>query len=90
MRGFALGLLLLSLDACTRLLPDYEVPYVPTPMTVVDRMLDLAQVISGDVLYDLGSGDGRIVIRAAKRYGVRGVGVELDPKLVDISRARAK
>ncbi len=48
-------------------------------------MLDLAQVKSGDVLYDLGSGNRRIVILAAKKYGLRGVGVELDPNLVDIT-----
>jgi SAM-dependent methyltransferase len=59
-----------------------EVPFVPTPPEVVDRMLELAQVRSGDVIYDLGSGDGRIIIQAAKRYGVRGVGIEIDPDLV--------
>ena len=59
-----------------------EVPFVPTPLEVIDRMFELAQVKSGDVIYDLGSGDGRIVIQAAKRYGVRGVGIEIDPDLV--------
>src|ERR1043166_3992034 len=59
-----------------------EVPFVPTPPEVVDRMLELAQIKSSDVVYDLGSGDGRIVIQAAKRYGVRGVGIEIDPDLV--------
>ncbi|HET9296765.1 MAG TPA: SAM-dependent methyltransferase, partial [Candidatus Binatia bacterium] len=49
------------------------VPYVPTPQEVVDRMLELAQVKKGDVLYDLGSGDGRIVVTAAKKYGVRAI-----------------
>src|SRR5437899_9140041 len=59
-----------------------EVPFVPTPPEVVDRMLEMAQVKSGDVIYDLGSGDGRILIRAAKRYGVKGVGIEIDADLV--------
>ena len=61
-------------------LVDYpeEIPFVPTPIEVVDKMLELAEVKSGDVVYDLGSGDGRIVIRAAKKYGVRGVGIEMD------------
>jgi SAM-dependent methyltransferase len=67
-----------------------EVPFVPTPPEVVDRMLELAEVKSGDVLYDVGSGDGRIVIRAAKKYGVRAVGIEIDGELVDRARARAK
>ena len=61
---------------------DGEVPFVPTPPEVVDRMLEMAQVKSGDVIYDLGSGDGRIIIRAAKRYGVKGVGIEIDADLV--------
>jgi protein-L-isoaspartate O-methyltransferase len=67
-----------------------EIPFVPTPMEVVDRMLEIAEVKQGDVVYDLGSGDGRILIRAAKKYGVRGVGIEMDAWLVDASRAKAK
>lgn len=67
-----------------------EIPFVPTPMEVVDRMLEIAEVKQGDVVYDLGSGDGRIVIRAAKKYGARGVGIEMDAWLVDASRAKAK
>ena len=59
-----------------------DVIYVPTPQAVVDAMLELAEVKSTDIVYDLGSGDGRIVITAAKKYGVRGVGIELDPSLV--------
>jgi precorrin-6B methylase 2 len=55
------------------------VPYVPTPQEVVDRMLELAQLKKGDVVYDLGSGDGRIVITAAQKYGVRAIGFEIDP-----------
>jgi len=59
-----------------------DVIYVPTPQSVVDAMLELAQVQSSDIVYDLGSGDGRIVITAAKKYGARGVGIEIDPSLV--------
>ena len=55
--------------------------YVPTPDAVVSAMLDVAQVTAADVVYDLGSGDGRIVIEAARKYGARAVGVELDPEL---------
>jgi protein-L-isoaspartate O-methyltransferase len=66
-----------------------DVVYVPTPQPVVDAMLELAQVKPTDVVYDLGSGDGRIVITAAKKYGARGVGVEIDPALVKKARANA-
>jgi cyclopropane fatty-acyl-phospholipid synthase-like methyltransferase len=62
--------------------PAVDVVYVPTPQPVVESMLDMARVTRDDVVYDLGSGDGRIVITAAKKYGARGVGVELDPALV--------
>jgi SAM-dependent methyltransferase len=61
-------------------------PFVPTPQDVLDRMLELAEVRNGDILYDLGSGDGRIVIIAAKRYGIKAVGFEIDPVLVKESR----
>ena len=67
-----------------------EIPFVPTPMDVVDQMLELAEVKKGDVVYDLGSGDGRIVIRAAKKYGVRAVGIEMDRLLLDKARKDAK
>lgn len=53
--------------------------YDPTPQNTVNKMLDLAQVVEGDMLYDLGSGDGRIVIAAAKQYGAHAVGIEVDP-----------
>jgi tRNA G37 N-methylase Trm5 len=56
-----------------------DVRYVPTPQNVVDRMLALARVTSADIVFDLGSGDGRIPITAAKTYGARGVGIEIDP-----------
>lgn len=59
-------------------------------MEVVERMLELAEITKDDVVYDLGSGDGRIVILAAKQYGARGVGVEIDPQLVWFSERYAK
>ena len=64
----------------------YIAPFVPTPQEVVDRMLELAQVDQKDVLYDLGSGDGRNVNTAAKRYGAKAVGVEIDHALVTRSQ----
>ena len=64
-------------------------PFVPTPQDVVDRMLDLADVTSDDVIYDLGCGDGRIVITAAQRFGARGVGVDIDPQRIADSNANA-
>lgn len=67
-----------------------DVPFVPTPLSVVEEMLKLADLDESDVLYDLGSGDGRIVITAAARYGVRGVGIDLDPQRIMESRANAQ
>jgi len=67
-----------------------EVPYVQTPDKVVEGMLELAAARSGDYLIDLGSGDGRIVITAALKRGTRGLGIEIDPRLVEKSRAAAK
>ena len=65
-------------------------PYVPTPQDVVDRMLGLAGVTANDVVYDLGCGDGRIVITAAKKFGARGLGVDIDPDRIKESEANAK
>jgi predicted O-methyltransferase YrrM len=59
-----------------------DVPYVPTPEPVVAEMLKVAKVKKSDVLYDLGSGDGRIVITAARRFGTRGTGVDIDPERI--------
>jgi len=59
-----------------------DVNYIPTPQHLVDDMLRLADVQPGDVLYDLGSGDGRIPITAAKRYGIRAVGIDIDPQRI--------
>ena len=67
-----------------------QVPYVPTPQDIVDKMLDLAKLTSDDVLYDLGSGDGRIVITAVQKYGAHAVGVEINPDLYRQSSDRIK
>ena len=64
-----------------------DVIYVPTPEAVVDTMLKVAKVTSKDVVYDLGCGDGRIVVTAAKQYGARGVGIDIDPKRIEEARA---
>ena len=66
------------------------VPYVPTPQEVVERMLELAGVKKGDVVYDLGSGDGRIVVTAAKKYGVKAIGFEIDPERIKESHENIK
>lgn len=69
--------------------PAQDVIYVPTRDTVVDAMLKLADVTGNDVVYDLGSGDGRIVIAAAKKYGARGVGIDIDPERISESNENA-
>jgi ubiquinone/menaquinone biosynthesis C-methylase UbiE len=60
----------------------YDVPYVPTPQEVVQKMLEVAQVKKTDTVYDLGCGDGRIVITAAKEYGANAVGIDIDPNRI--------
>ena len=65
-------------------------PYVPTPYDVVNRMLELAGVTKDDVVYDLGCGDGRIVITAAARFGARGVGIDYDPERIAEANANAE
>ena len=67
-----------------------DVPYVPTRQTVVDAMLKLADVKKSDVLFDLGCGDGRIVVTAAKRFGTKGTGVDIDPQRIKEANANAK
>jgi len=67
----------------------YDVPFVPTPPEVVDEMLKMANLKPGDVLYDLGCGDGRIVIAAAKRYGVKALGIDIDPVRIKESNENA-
>ena len=82
----AVALLTPSLLAQSRSLA----PYVPTPSDVVDRMLRLAMVGPRDVVYDLGCGDGRIVIAAAEKFGARGVGVDIDANLINQAEVNAK
>jgi len=65
-------------------------PFVPTPQDVVDRMLALAEVTSKDTVYDLGCGDGRIVITAAKKYGAHGMGFDIDPQRIKESTENAR
>jgi SAM-dependent methyltransferase len=67
-----------------------DVQYVPTPYNVVDEMLRLTAVTKDDVVYDLGCGDGRLVITAAKRFGARGVGIDIDPQRISESRNNAR
>ncbi|MFN7132519.1 MAG: class I SAM-dependent methyltransferase [Myxococcales bacterium] len=67
-----------------------DVIFVPTPQAVVDAMLEVAHVRSNDVLYDLGSGDGRIPITAAQRYGTRAVGIDIDPQRVREAKSNAE
>jgi SAM-dependent methyltransferase len=67
-----------------------DIYFTPTDQPVADAMLKLAQVTRDDVVYDLGSGDGRIPILAAQKYGARGVGIEIDPRLVALSRQVAR
>ena len=85
-------LLLISLIACAGVAgaQQPDVIYVPTPQDVVDEMLKLAKVGSGDVLYDLGSGDGRIAVTAAKRYGIRAYGIDIDPQRIQEANENAR
>lgn len=64
-------------------------PYAVTPMFVVDKMLQLAEVSADDIIYDIGCGDGRIIITAALEYGARGIGIDIDPKRIKESRTAA-
>ena len=67
-----------------------DVIFVPTPQVVVDEMLKVTNVKKGDVIYDLGSGDGRIVITAAKRFGTRGIGIDIDPQRIAEANENAR
>jgi len=69
--------------------PVHAAPYIPSPPSTVDEMLRLAEVSASDIVFDLGAGDGRVVIAAARKFGARGVGVEIDAALVERSRASA-
>jgi len=85
MRAFPIALLLVSFASSVAAqkfgAAENLAPYIPTPQLIVERMLEAGHVKAGDMVYDLGSGDGRIVITAAQKYGARGVGVEIQPDL---------
>src|SRR4051812_13711752 len=91
---FALRLLLSLVFAWTAVAHadenDWRVPFIATPGDVVERMLELAGTGPRDLVADLGSGDGRIVIAAARKYGARGLGIELDKRLAEASRKNAE
>jgi ribosomal protein L11 methylase PrmA len=86
--AFAAAILAAAPAAAREQQPD--VIYVPTPYEVVDRMLELAKVKKGDVLYDLGSGDGRIPVTAAKKFGIRAVGIDIDPQRIKEANENAR
>jgi SAM-dependent methyltransferase len=90
----ATGLMMLpfgrALAQITAAMPRLDVPYVPTPQDVVDKMLDLARVGKNDTLFDLGCGDGRIVVTAAKARGARGTGIDIDPVRIADATENAK
>jgi len=96
LRAFSLAVLLALVASTPNLAQQTAAPrqpdviFVPTPPDVVDAMLKLAKVTPTDVVYDLGSGDGRIVIAAAKTYGARGVGIDIDPERVREATANAR
>ena len=95
--GIALAALLIvepsvgfGLDHVAAQTPRSLAPFVPTPQDVVNHMLELAEVTENDIVYDLGCGDGRIVITAAQRYGARGVGIDIDPQRIAESNVNAE
>ena len=81
---------LLSVRGVTAKDKSPDVVYVPTPHDIVAKMLEVAGVTKDDVVYDLGCGDGRIVVTAAKKFGCRGVGFEISPEMVKASNANVK
>src|SRR3954453_16815799 len=88
LKTFLVAALVAAAPAWAQRMPD--VIYVPTPPDVVEEMLKIADVKKGDVLYDLGSGDGRIAVTAAKRYGIRAVGIDIDPERIREANENAK
>ena len=80
----------LALAGCSTPGLKLDAPYVSTPQPVLEEMLRLAGVNAGDVVYDLGCGDGRIVITAARDFGARGVGIDIDPRRIDEANAAAR
>lgn len=93
MNRFSYSLILFFISAVLNLNAQQivlDVPYVPTPQKVVEGMLELASVNKGDVVYDLGCGDGRIVITAAKEFGATGIGVDLNPERIEEANENAR
>ncbi len=86
--GLAAGLVLSAFAAVAQKAPD--VPYVPTSQELVEQMLKLANVKKGDVVYDLGCGDGRIVVTAAQKFGARAVGVDINPERIKEANENAR
>src|ERR1700681_2421592 len=88
----AAAILLVSIAAAQSKQPlrEPDVPYVPTTDAAVQEMLKLANVTKADVVYDLGCGDGRLVITAAKNYGARGVGIDINPERIREAKENAK
>jgi SAM-dependent methyltransferase len=84
------GLLCWNGAATAQDTPTLDVPYVPTPPEVVSKMLDLARVGKSDTVYDLGCGDGRIVVTAASKYGARGTGIDINPQRIEEAKANAR
>jgi SAM-dependent methyltransferase len=91
-RQFVLASLVAGLAAagCSTPGVKLDVPYVSTPQSVVEAMLRLAAVREGDLVYDLGCGDGRIVITAAREFGARGIGIDIDPRRIEEANALAR
>jgi len=90
MRSIAASVLLAFAVVAQAQETEWQVPFITTPEEVVERMLELAGTRADDLVADLGSGDGRIVITAARKFGARGLGIELDQRLVDKSRDNAR
>jgi SAM-dependent methyltransferase len=84
--GFLAIVLISNCGSTVAVWTDGEVPFVRSTPEVIDRMLEMARVQKGDVIYDIGSGDGAIIIRAAKKYGVKGIGIEIDQELASKAR----
>jgi tRNA G37 N-methylase Trm5 len=92
-RGLFLATMFCAVAASAQTAARTQVPdviYVPTPYEVVDAMLKLAGLKQGDVLYDLGSGDGRIPVTAAKKFGIRAIGIDIDPQRVEEAKENAR
>lgn len=71
------------------MLPKPDIAYIPCQQEIVETVLELAQINSEDIFYDLGSGDGRILITAAKQYGTRGIGIDIDPQRIEQAKQKA-